>query len=76
VAAIDRVLQGRRERLHVRLPARRGDLVARLRRAGTVVEERYEDGEIVVTALVSAKLAGQVRKLLLADTASAAETRL
>jgi GTP-binding protein HflX len=71
VAAIDRVLQGGRERLHLRMPASRGDVVARLRRAGTVVEERYEDGEVVVTALVSAKLAGQVRKLLLAGTAVA-----
>ncbi len=76
VSAIDRVLQGGRERLHLRMPASRGDLVARLRRAGTVVEERYEDGEIVVTALVSTKLAGQVRKLLLSATTAAAETRL
>jgi GTPase len=63
VAAIDEVLQAGRERLHVWLPAERGDVVARLRRAGTLLQEEYHDGQVEVTALVPPKLAGQVRKL-------------
>jgi len=63
VAAIDVVLQSGRERLHVWLPAHRGDVVARLHRAGTVLQEEYLDGQVEVTALVPPKLAGQVRKL-------------
>jgi GTP-binding protein HflX len=62
--AIDHALQARRERLHVWLPASRGDLVARLHRAGTVLQQEYHDGLVEVTALVPPKLAGQVRKAL------------
>ena len=62
--AIDRALQARRERLHVWLPASRGDLVARLHQAGTVLQEEYRDGQVEVTALVPTKLAGQVRKAI------------
>jgi GTP-binding protein HflX len=60
--AIDGALQAGRERLHIRIPATRGDLVARLHQAGTVLREEYEDGQVEVTALVPPKLAGQVRK--------------
>jgi GTP-binding protein HflX len=63
LAAIDAVLQAGRERVHVSLPAHRGDIVARLRRAGTVLQEDYHNGRVEVTALVPPKLAGQVRKL-------------
>ena len=66
--AIDSALQARRERLHVWLPASRGDLVARLHQAGTVLQEDYRDGQVEVTALVPPKLAGQVRKALQART--------
>jgi GTP-binding protein HflX len=59
---IDAALQAGRERLHIRIPATRGDLVARLHQAGTVLREEYEDGQVEVTALVPPKLAGQVRK--------------
>jgi GTP-binding protein HflX len=62
IAAIDGALQAGRERLHIRLPVGRGDLVARLHQAGTVLQEDYRDGQVEVTALVSPKLAGQVRK--------------
>ena len=41
----------------------RGDIVARLHRAGTVLQEEYHDGQVDMTALVPPKLAGQVRKL-------------
>ncbi|HEX7410444.1 MAG TPA: GTPase HflX [Candidatus Binatia bacterium] len=60
--AIDGALQAGRERLHIRIPATRGDLVARLHQGGTVLREEYEDGQVEVTALVPPKLAGQVRK--------------
>ena len=66
--AIDSALQVGRERLHIWLPAGRGDLVARLHQAGTVLQEDYRDGQVEVTALVPPKLAGQVRKALQART--------
>jgi GTP-binding protein HflX len=62
--AIDRALQTGRERLHICLPVGRGDLLARLHRSGTVVREDYRDGQVEVIALVPAKVAGQVRKVL------------
>lgn len=62
--AIDRTLRAGRERLHIFIPAGRGDLVARLHRDGTVLREEYRDGQVEVTALVPVKLAGQVRKLV------------
>jgi GTP-binding protein HflX len=62
--AIDRALQSGRERVQLRIPAARGDLVARLHRAGTVLREEYGDGHVDVVALVPPKLAGQVRKEL------------
>lgn len=60
--AIDQTLQSGRERLHIRLPGDRGDLLARLHRAGTVLHQDYHDGAIEVTALVPPKVAGQLRK--------------
>ncbi len=64
LAAIDRALQSGRERLHLRIPTSRGDLVARLHQSGRVLQEEYRDGHVEVTALVPPKLAGQVRKEL------------
>jgi GTP-binding protein HflX len=61
---IDRVLQSGRERVSLRLPVGRGDLMARLHRAGTVLREEYRDGTVEVTALIPSKLAGQLRKAL------------
>ena len=62
LAAIDTALQSGRERIHLRFPASRGDLVARLHRNGTVLHEEYQDGQVDIVALVTPKLAGQVRK--------------
>ena len=67
--AMDAVLKSGRERLDVRIPAARGDLVARLHRSGTVLRVEYQDGHVDVTALVSPKLAGQVRKELVVNRA-------
>ncbi len=55
-------LKEERERVCVRIPVSRGDLLARLYRDGTVLHEEYIDGDVEITALVSRKLAGQVRK--------------
>jgi len=60
--AIDRALLGGRERLEVRIPVHRGDLVAQVHRGGTVLREVYDEGAVEITALVSTKLAGQIRK--------------
>jgi len=62
--AIDRALQSRRERVHLRLPASRGDLVALLRRSGAVQHEEYDGDEVEVVAFVPPKLAGQLRKMV------------
>jgi GTP-binding protein HflX len=55
-------LRQQREQVRVRIPASRGDLLARLYRDGTVLHEEYVDGEVEITALVSPKLAGQMKK--------------
>jgi len=62
LAAIDAVVKSSLERLQIRLPAERGDLLARLRSSGTLLQEEYRDGHVEVTALVPPKLAGQIRK--------------
>ncbi len=67
--AVDHALQSGRQRLDIRIPAGRGDLVARLHRSGTVLREEYQDGHVDMTALVPAKLAGQVRKELVVGRA-------
>jgi GTP-binding protein HflX len=51
--------------------ARQGGVVALLRERGRIVKESYDAEGIHVTALVTAKLAGQMRKLLSADGAGA-----
>jgi GTPase len=71
LAAIDDALQSGRARLDLRIPAARGDLVARLHQAGTVLREDYEGGHVDITALVPAKLAGQLRKELSMNRARA-----
>jgi len=64
LAAIDGALQSRLTRLHVSVPASRGDLVARLRQAGSIVHEEYQGDRVEIVAMVPEKLAGQVRKAL------------
>jgi len=55
-------LKEQRQQVRLRFPASRGDLLAQLYRDGTVLHEEYIDGDVEITALVSRKLAGQVRK--------------
>lgn len=54
------------ERLQVRIPVGRSDLIAVLHRSGRVVEEIFEDGADLyrVTALVPPVVAGRIRKEL------------
>jgi GTP-binding protein HflX len=62
LAAIERLLEQNRQMVHYELPLSAGDVVAWLRRSGKVVEEAYSETAISVTALVSSKVAGQLRK--------------
>lgn len=64
LAEIERWLERGRETIHVELPLGEGQVLAWLRRSGKVVEETYSDTAVSVTALVSSKIAGQLRKRL------------
>jgi GTP-binding protein HflX len=64
LTAIGRRLEHGRELVHIDLPLAAGKVLAWLRRSGKVIEEAYTDTTISVTALMSRKVAGQLRKLL------------
>jgi len=64
LAAIERRLEHGRELVHINLPLAAGRVLAWLRRSGKVLEEAYTDTAVRVTALISHKVAGQLRKLL------------
>jgi GTP-binding protein HflX len=64
LAAVEDRLVAGLARVRCALPARRGDLLAMLRRTGIIVEEYHNDGLVTVTALVPPKVAGQLRKQL------------
>src|SRR6266849_1361878 len=69
LAAIERRLEHGRELVHIDLPLGEGKVLAWLRRSGKVVEEAYTDTAVSVTALISNKVAGQLRKLLAVENA-------
>jgi hypothetical protein len=48
----------------VRIPVSRSDLLAELHRSGRVAEQALDDGAFDVTAYVSAKVAGRIRRAL------------
>jgi len=64
LSAIEQRLEQNREVVHCELPLSAGQVLAWLRRSGKVVEEAYSETAINVTALVSNKIAGQLRKRL------------
>jgi GTP-binding protein HflX len=64
--AIARRTGGTRQEVAVMLAADRGDLVAMARRDGEVLSEEYSDGVVAMRALVSAPVAGRLRKAALA----------
>lgn len=63
--AVARFFATSREEVSVTLEANRGDLVAMARRDGEVLSEEYMDGRVAVHALVSAPVAGRLRKAAL-----------
>lgn len=63
--AIMRRTGGAREEVAVTLAADRGDLIAMARRDGEVLSEEYSDGVVAMRALVSAPVAGRLRKAAL-----------
>lgn len=62
--AMGRVLDLGKEQANFSLSASQGSLLSKLRQRGRVLEERYDNGTIHVTALLTPKLAGQMRKWL------------
>jgi 50S ribosomal subunit-associated GTPase HflX len=60
------LLAAQQEKLRIRIPIDRPDLIAALHRSGRVVEEVLEDGEdgYRVTAFVPPVVAGRIRKEL------------
>ncbi len=65
LGAIARFFATSREEVSVTLSADRGDLVAMARRDGQVLSEEYDDGRVAMRALVSAAVAGRLRKAAL-----------
>jgi GTPase len=59
---IARFFASTRQEVRVRLPAKRGDLIAAARRDGLVISEEYEDGMVSMRALVTPAMAGRLRK--------------
>jgi GTP-binding protein HflX len=74
LASIERWLDRERVRIEVTIPASRGDLLAWVHRSAKIVSERYDDGAARVTALVTPKLAGQLRKRLEGEACSTSPT--
>ncbi len=62
--AIEQRLEQGREVVYVDLPLGGGKVLAWLRRSGKVLEEAYSENAVSVTALVTHKIAGQLRKQL------------
>jgi GTP-binding protein HflX len=58
------ILDQGKERMQISLTPAQASLLSLIRRRGRVVEERYEEGRIHVTAMLTPKLAGQLRKWL------------
>jgi GTPase len=61
---IGAVVDRDKEEFHASFSPAQGDLIALLRKRGRVVEEIYGGEAIHVTAMVTPKLAGQMRKLI------------
>jgi GTP-binding protein HflX len=64
VRQISTLVAAQQERLHVFIPVDRGDLLAALRQSGRIAEQTLQDGAFEVTAYVSPKVAGRIRKAL------------
>jgi len=64
LAAVDERLVARAERIRFCVPYDRGDVLARLHREGAVLDEARDDRGTWVTAMVTPKLKGRIRKSL------------
>ena len=64
---IGAILEHGKERFHACFSASQGGLLSLLRERGRIVEESYDGDQVYVTAIVTPKLAGQIRKLLRTD---------
>jgi GTP-binding protein HflX len=62
LARMSAILDGQKERARFCFSPGQGALLSVLRHQGRILEERYEQDAIHVTALVSPKLAGQIRR--------------
>ena len=61
---IGSVLDRDKETARFRFLPTQGALLSLVRRQGRILEERYDDGIVYLTAVVNSKLAGQIRKCL------------
>src|SRR6266576_4897935 len=66
---VGEIMDQSKERFHAIFSQSQGALVAMLRERGRIVQQSYQEDGVHVTALVTPKLAGQMRKLLLANHA-------
>jgi GTP-binding protein HflX len=71
LATVGTILDRQKEEFHACFSPAQGELIALLRERGRIVKEIYDDDTISVTALVTPKLAGQMRKLLRSGIAHA-----
>jgi GTP-binding protein HflX len=62
-----RFFAAQRQEVRVTLPVGRGDLVALARRDGQILSEEYCDGTVSMRAVVSAPLAGRLRRAQIAS---------
>ncbi len=72
---IARLLDRGKQRIHLTLPQSESVIIPFLRARGQVLAEEYDEHGVRVTALVSAKVSGQVRKLAAANGAELGEPR-
>lgn len=64
---VGKVLDRKKEKFHACFTPAQAGLVALLRERGRVVKEKYDGESLCITAMVTPKLAGQMRKLLNAN---------
>jgi GTPase len=64
LAAIGARLDQRKEKFHAAFLQSQGGLLSLLRERGTLLQETYQDDRVYVTAMVTPKLAGQLRKIM------------
>jgi GTP-binding protein HflX len=64
LTTVGAILDETKERFHACFAQSQGALVALLRERGRIVKESYDEDGVHITAMVTPKLAGQMRKLL------------